>query len=101
MRQCPKCNRQFEDALMSFCPDDGMILVDPSLAGIKTSADPSSGPSSQDSTLVLPPPGQPGSWAMPNIELPAPEPWRPVVQTPPAQPQPWRPPPPPAYVKPP
>src|SRR4030095_1377895 len=102
MRQCPKCNKQFADALMSFCPDDGMILVDPSLAGIKTSADPSAGPTSQDPTLIFPPPVQPGSWAMPDVEPSTPDPWVPVVQTPAAQPppvQPWRPPPPPAYPR--
>jgi Domain of unknown function (DUF4190) len=84
---------------MSFCPEDGMILVDPSLAGIKTSADPSSGPPSQDPTLLFPPPVQPGSWATPDVETSTPPPWAPAVQTPPVQP--WRPPPPPTYVKPP
>jgi len=106
MRQCPKCNAQFDDAWMSFCPEDGMILVDPSLAGIKTSADPSS--AVEDPTLVYRPPVQPGSWATPDAETPPA--WTPPVQTPtpvwtppvvqtPPQPQPWRPPPPPAYVK--
>jgi Domain of unknown function (DUF4190) len=108
MRQCPKCNAQFDDAWMSFCPEDGMILVDPSLAGIKTSADPSSAVNSEDPTLVYHPPVQPGSWATPDTETPPA--WTPPVQTPtpvwtppvvqtPPQPQPWRPPPPPAYVK--
>lgn len=116
MRLCPKCNAQFDDAWMSFCPEDGMILVDPSLAGIKTSADPSSAIDSEDPTLVYRPPVQPGSWATPDTETPAtsssPAWTPPVVQTPPSpawtppvvqtprQPQPWRPPPPPAYVKP-
>ena len=109
MRQCPKCNAQFDDAWMSFCPEDGMILVDPSLAGIRTSADPSSAVNSEDPTLVYRPPVEPGSWATPDA---APTPaWTPPIQTPPnpawtppvvqtPQPQPWRPPPPPAYVKP-
>jgi hypothetical protein len=82
-----------------------MILVDPSLAGIKTSADPSPGPASQDPTLLFHPPVEPGSWAIPDVESAAPEPWVPAVQMPPTQPsqpsqaQPWRPPPPPPYVK--
>src|SRR4029450_4300052 len=108
MRQCPKCNAQFDDAWMSFCPEDGMILVDPSLAGIKTSADPSSAVNSEYPTLVCHRPVQPGSWATPDAETPPA--WTPPVQTPtpvwtppvvqtPPQPQPWRPPPPPAYVK--
>ena len=108
MRQCPKCNAQFDDAWMSFCPEDGMILVDPSLAGIKTSADPSSAVNSEDPTLVYRPPVEPGSWATPDAS-PTPA-WTPPIQTPPnpawtppvvqtPQPQLWRPPPPPAYVK--
>lgn len=110
MRQCPKCNAQFDDAWMSFCPEDGMILVDPSLAGIRSSADPSSTPS-EDPTLVYHPPVEPGSWAKTEVDVPSqpawtpppvqtpPTPqWTPPVQTPP-QPQPWRPPPPPPYVK--
>jgi hypothetical protein len=112
MRQCPKCNAQFDDAWMSFCPEDGMILVDPSLAGIKTSADPSSSVQSEDPTLVYHPPVEPGSWATPDVQTSSEPVWTspaaptprspawtpPVVQTPP-QPQPWRPPPPPAYPK--
>ena len=74
-----------------------MILVDPSLAGIRSSADP--GPI-EDATLLFHPPVQPGSWATPDVQTPPAPVWRPPeVQTPP--PQPWRPPPPPAYVKPP
>jgi Domain of unknown function (DUF4190) len=97
MRQCPKCNAQFADAWMSFCPDDGMILVDPSLAGIRSSAEPGT---SEDATLLFHAPVQPGSWATPDVQAPPASPWRPPgVHTPP--PQPWRPPPPPAYVKPP
>lgn len=99
MRQCPKCYKQFADAWMTFCPDDGMILVDPSLAGIRTSAEPGS---SEDATLFLHPPVQPGSWATPEVQTPeiqTPPAWRPPMQAPP--PEPWRPPPPPAYVKPP
>ena len=98
MRQCPKCNAQFDDAWMSFCPEDGMILVDPSLAGIKSSADPSSSIESEDPTLVYRPPVEPGSWAQTEVETPSQPVWTPPVQTP-AQPQPWRPPPPPPYVK--
>jgi hypothetical protein len=97
MRQCPKCNARFDDAWMTFCPEDGMILVDPSLAGIRSSADP--GPI-EDATLLFHPPVQPGSWATPDVQTPPAQVWRPPeVQTP--SPQPWRPPPPPAYVKPP
>ena len=74
-----------------------MILVDPSLAGIRSSADP--GPI-EDPTLLFHRPVQPGSWATPDVQTPPAPAWRPPeVQTPP--PQPWRPPPPPAYVKPP
>src|SRR5262245_1358149 len=110
MRQCPKCNARFDDPWMSFCPEDGMILVDPSLAGIKTSSDPSSS-AADDPTLFYHPPVQPGSWATPDVETPPawtppvespPNPaWTPpMVQTPQAVPE-WRPPPPPPYVKPP
>ena len=95
MRVCPKCNRQFADAWMTFCPDDGMILVDPNLAGIRTSAEPAS--PSEDATVLLHPPVQPGSWATPDFEQPPASPWRsPDFQPPP---QAWRPPPPPAYAK--
>lgn len=110
MRQCPKCNAQFYDASMSFCPEDGMILVDPSLAGIRSSSDPSSSAPSEDPTLVYHAPVEPGSWATPEPETPpawtpppqtSPAPaWTPPMVQTPAQPA-WRPPPPPAYVKPP
>lgn len=71
-----------------------MILVDPSLAGIRTSAEPGA---PEDPTLLFHPPVQPGSWATPEVQVPPA--WSPPVQAPP--PAPWRPPPPPAYVKPP
>ena len=99
MRVCPKCNAQFADPWMSFCPEDGMILVDPNLAGIRTSADPSSGPP-EDPTLLFRAPVEPGSWATPDVQTPPTPAWvPPAVHTPQPQPQPWRPPPPPAYVK--
>lgn len=82
---------------MTFCPDDGMILVDPNLVGIKTSAEPSSS-LSEDATVLLHPPVQPGSWATPDPQTSRADPWRPPDFQP--APQPWRPPPPPAYVRP-
>lgn len=84
MKQCPTCNTQYNDAWLSFCPQDGTILVE-SLVSTFGRAD-EANPQTEAATLLFHPPVEAGSWAR-------------TEYTPP--PQAWQPPPPPAYVKPP
>jgi Domain of unknown function (DUF4190) len=84
MKQCPKCNTQYNDAWLSFCPQDGTILVESVVSTF--GRDDVSAPPSEDATLFFRPPVEAGSWAQPDVYTP---------------PQVWQPPPPPAYVKPP
>ena len=85
MKQCPKCNAQYADAWLSFCPHDGTILVE-SLVSTFGRGDVSA-PPSEDATLLFRPPVEAGSWAQPEGYTPPP--------------QVWQPPPPPANVRPP
>ena len=84
MRQCPKCNAQYSDAWLSFCPQDGSILVE-ALVSTFGRIDEAS-PAADDPTLLYRAPAA-GSWANPEVYTPPP--------------QAWQPPPPPTYVKPP
>lgn len=83
MKQCPRCNAQYTDAWLSFCPHDGTMLVE-SLVSTFGRGDVSA-PPSENATLLFRPPVEPGSWAQPDVYAPPP--------------QVWQPPPPPAYVK--
>jgi Domain of unknown function (DUF4190) len=83
MKQCPTCNNQYTEAWLSFCPQDGTILVE-SLVSTFGRAD-ADARQSEGATLLFHPPVEAGSWARPEY----------------APPQAWQPPPPPAYVKPP
>ena len=85
MKQCPKCNAQYTDAWLSFCPQDGTMLVEP-LVSTFGQAD-ASAPSPEDATLLFRPPVEAGRWAQPDPYTPPPQVWQ---ATPPL-----------AYVKPP
>jgi len=90
MKQCPKCNAQFKDPWISFCPDDGSILVE---TVVSTFGRTDAQPPSEDPTLLFRPPVQPGAWAQPDVYTPpAPQPYTPTPV--------WQPPPPPS-IKPP
>lgn len=85
MKECPKCNAQYTDAWLSFCPHDGSMLVEPLVSTFGRGN--VSAPPSEDATLLFRQPVEAGSWAQPDVYTPPP--------------QVWQPPSPPAYVKPP
>ena len=85
MKQCPKCNAQYNDAWLSFCPHDGAMLAEPVVSTFGQGD--VSAPPSEDATLLFRPPVEAGRWAQADPYTPPP--------------QVWQPPPPPAYVRPP
>lgn len=97
MKYCPQCNRQYTEPWLTFCSDDGTMLVEE----LSPPADPNWNPVIREPTYKPPPSEQqtqwlprdaptPGGWVAPDERPPMP----PVWQSP--QPQPaWQPPPPP------
>ena len=91
MKYCPVCKRQFDEAWLSFCSDDGTPLIQE----LTPPADPNWDPRIRDlkvktqdeqETQWLPrEPPLPGGWIAPD-------------ERPPMKPGPWSPPPPPAPV---
>ena len=89
MKYCPQCNRQFNEAWLSFCSDDGTPLVheltpaqdpnwDPRIRGPQVQT-----PNEQETQWLPREPPLPGGWIAPD-------------ERPPMRPGPWQPPPPPA-----
>jgi hypothetical protein len=90
MKVCPTCNRTFDADWLSFCSQDGTILVE-------------AGPAAKEQlpTQMAPPPMPPSvsPSEQPTIYLPGSSPsQQPGPYTPPAPAQSWQPPPPPAYA---
>jgi uncharacterized protein DUF4190 len=111
MKFCPQCNRQYDEPWISFCSDDGTMLIeqlsppadpnfDPRIRGPKVES------ASEQETQWLPrepapyEPPAPGAWVPPDERPPLrppasqvpPAPWQTPIAAPPA---PWQPPPPP------
>jgi len=92
MKYCPQCNRQYTEAWLTFCSDDGTILIEE----LSPPVDPNWNPvirepqvdsRSEQETQWLPrQPPMPGGWVAPD-ERP---PMTPVWQPPPPPPQPIR-----------
>jgi hypothetical protein len=90
MKYCPQCNRQYTEAWLTFCSDDGTILIEE----LSPPVDPNWNPvirepqvdsRSEQETQWLPrQPPMPGGWVAPD-ERP---PMTPVWQPPPPPPQP-------------
>ena len=90
MKYCPQCNRQYTEAWLTFCSDDGTILIEE----LSPPVDPNWNPvirepqvdsRSEQETRWLPrQPPMPGGWVAPD-ERP---PMTPVWQPPPPPPQP-------------
>jgi uncharacterized protein DUF4190 len=111
MKYCPQCNRQYNEPWISFCSEDGTMLIeqlsppadpnfDPQIRGPKTES------ASEQETQWLP--REPPAWVAPDERPPMsqtpwqspPAPWQAAPYSPPApasQPTPagWQPPPPP------
>jgi hypothetical protein len=98
MKYCPQCNRQYTEPWLTFCSDDGTMLIEE----LSRAADPNWDPVVREPKYKPPPSEQrtqwlprdtpaPGGWVAPDERPPAPmrSPWQ-------APPQPaWQPPPPP------
>ena len=95
MKYCPQCNRQYTEAWLTFCSDDGTMLneelsapVDPNWTPVIR--EPKVDTAAERETQWLPPRQQPplaGGWVAPD-ERP---PMTPVWQPPPPPPQPRKP----------
>lgn len=95
MKYCPQCNRQYSEAWLTFCTDDGSLLRD----DLTPAADPNWDPRiretkfddpSERATQWLPPQDHPtsGGWVAPDERAPmANHPWQPP---PPPAPAPMR-----------
>ncbi len=94
MKYCPQCNKQFTDAWLSFCSDDGTLLVEELTPAVDPNWDPRvrepkfDTPSEQATKWLPRQPPAPGGWLAPDERPPLSHKWHP-------------PPPPPSYVKPP
>lgn len=100
MKYCPQCNRQYTEPWLTFCSDDGTVLIEE----LSPPVDPNWNPVIREPTYKPPPseeqtqwlpretPIQGGGWVAPD-ERPPMRP--PMWQTPQPQPM-WQPPPPPS-----
>lgn len=91
MKYCPQCNRQYTDAWVTFCSEDGSLLREELAAPRDPNWDPRIREPevkirSEQETQWLPrdPPLQPGGWIAPDERPPMAAPWRPPP--PPLQP---------------
>lgn len=105
MKYCPECNRQYSEAWLTFCTQDGSLLRE----DLTPPADPNWDPRiretkyddpSENETQWLPRDPAPGSgWMAPEQSGPVERPWQPPGVEHPSQPpafeRPWQPPPPP------
>src|SRR5213593_1277600 len=91
MKYCPQCHKQYTEAWITFCSDDGVILIDtgftPSQQPGGQRPPPYAPPSSEQPTWRSPDPDAPGAWVAPDERQPMVSPaWQP-------------PPPPPVYQR--
>jgi len=97
MKYCPQCQKQYTERWITFCSDDGAILID---TGFSPSSTPPPGgqrppyapPMSEQPTWHAQDPNAPGNWRSPDPN--APGAWVPPEQRQPVKPA-WQPPPPP------
>ena len=99
MKYCPQCNRQYREAWITFCSDDGSMLIEE----LSPPVDPNWDPVIREPTYKAPPSEQEtqwlpredpsfGGWVAPDERPPmSPSPWQPSPQPQRA----WQPPPPP------
>lgn len=85
MKYCPQCQKQYTEVWITFCSDDGTILIDTDYQSQSATSNrpPYAPPSSEQPTWRSPDPNAPGGWVSP-------------ADRPPIAPAPWQPPPPPA-----
>jgi hypothetical protein len=88
MKYCPQCHKQYTENWITFCSDDGTILIDtgysPSQQSSGSQRPPYTPPLSEQPTWRSPDPNAPGGWVSPEQPTPSPV---------------WQPPPPPFSVQ--
>ncbi|HSB27946.1 MAG TPA: DUF4190 domain-containing protein [Pyrinomonadaceae bacterium] len=83
MKYCPQCHKQYTENWITFCSDDGTILIDtgyPANQQTPTpgSQHPYSTPYQEPPTWRSPDPNAPGGWVSPDQSTPTPAPaWQP------------------------
>jgi hypothetical protein len=77
MKYCPQCKKQYTENWITFCSDDGTILIDtgyePQAGGQRP---PYAPPMSEQPTWRSPDPNAPGAWVPERIPSPSPS-WQP------------------------
>lgn len=91
MKYCPQCNRQYTEPWLTFCSDDGSLLIEELQPPVDPNWDPvirepgyKPPPSEQETKWLPREPPMPGGWVAPDERAPM----QPVWQPPPAPPQP-------------
>src|SRR5204863_4453681 len=95
MKYCPQCQKQYSETWITFCSDDGTVLIDsgytPSSQPPPAGSRPPYAPPVPESPLWgASDPNTPGGWVAPDERQPS---------SPPGVTPPWQPPPPPIYPK--
>jgi Domain of unknown function (DUF4190) len=92
MKYCPECNKQFTDTWITFCSEDGTLLIDELSPPVDPNWDPKirepkfDSPSEQATQWLPRQPPVPGGWVAPDERPPMRPAWQP-------------PPPPPAFMR--
>jgi hypothetical protein len=101
MKYCPQCNRQYTESWITFCSDDGTMLIEELSPPVDPNWNPVirepgvKAPPSEEKTQWLPrEPQMPGGWVAPDERPPMSAP--PIWDAPRPAPPVWQPPPPPA-----
>jgi hypothetical protein len=99
MKYCPQCNRQFTEPWLTFCSEDGTMLIEELSPPVDPNWNPVirepqvETPSERETQWLPREPSMPPAWVAPDERPPMPQPWG-VPDPPPAAPA-WQPPPPP------
>jgi hypothetical protein len=99
MKFCPQCNRQYTEAWLTFCSDDGTMLIEELSPPVDPNWDPVireprvETPSEMETQWLPREAPMPPAWVAPDERPPLSQPWGSPDQRPPAPA--WQPPPPP------
>jgi hypothetical protein len=90
MKYCPECNRQYTEPWITFCSDDGTLLIEELSPAVDPNWDPKirgpqvETPSEQETQWLPPEPPMAGGWVAPDERPPMAPEWQPPP--PPLQP---------------
>ena len=99
MKYCPQCNRQYTEPWITFCSEDGNMLIEELTPPVDPNWDPVirgpqvETPSEMETQWLPRDPSMPPAWVAPDERPPMPQPWG-IPDRPPVAPA-WQPPPPP------